>query len=114
MLEDRTGGCKFFWNTRRATDVLLSLLGAWIGAKPVSMMPLSSCKTEEGLDITVAAQIPAEQEGLCNFVLLTGREQQMGIAQGAILPAPLPLRAKSDEEEPHPFPKQMNMVAVFL
>lgn len=76
-------------------------------AKSVSVILLSSCKREESLDITTVAQIPAAQKRLCNFVLLTGREQQMWMASAPllapILAAPLLLRAKSDEEELHPF-----------
>lgn len=40
------------------------------------MMPLSSHKGEESLDITTVAQIAAAQKGLRNFVLLTGGEGQ--------------------------------------
>lgn len=71
----------------------------------MSMMPLSSHKREENLEITTVAQIAAAQKRLCNFVLLTGREQQKGTAsaQSAILVASLLLRANSHEEEPHPF-----------
>lgn len=68
-------------------------------------MPLSSRKREECLDIPKVAQVSAAQKELCNFVLLTGREQQVGMAsaQSATLAAPLLLRAKSEEEEPSPF-----------
>lgn len=61
-------------------------------------MPLSSREGEESLDITTAAQIAAAQKGLCNFVLLTGREQPVRIAwaQSTILAAPLLLRTTAD------------------
>lgn len=58
------------------------------------VMPLSSHKGEESLDITTVVQIAAAQKGLHNFVLLTGGEQPVRIAwtQSAILAAPLLLR----------------------
>lgn len=71
----------------------------------MSVMPLSSRKREESLDIPTVAQVSAVQKELCNSVLLTGREQQLGMAsaQSTTLAAPLLLRAKSEEENPSPF-----------
>lgn len=82
----------------------------------MTVMPLSSHKREESLDITTVAQIAAAQKRLCNFVLLTGREQQKGMAsaQRSILVVSLLLRANSHEEEPHPFSQQMSIVLCLL
>lgn len=76
-----------------------------------SLCPVSSHEDEESLDITTVAQVSATQKRLCNFVLLTSREQQTGTAsaQSAVLAAPLLLRAKSDGEEVHPFSWKMGM-----
>lgn len=72
----------------------------------MSVRPLRSREGEESLDITTIAQKTVAQKGLCNFVLLTGSEQQIGMAsaQSAVLAAPLLSRAKSGEEVLHPFP----------
>lgn len=103
MSEDRADGHKVSAGTQEVPQIFYQA-SQELGLGQ-SLCPLISHENEESLDITTVAQTSAAQKRLCNFVLLTSREQQIGTAsaQSAVLAAPLLLRAKSDGEELHPF-----------